>query len=91
MGVARRRNMPLESIRVEITLGPLYGSKAEGAEASAQGLPAERKKSIKRIYLKGPLTEQDIQVLSNTARHCPVARLFENGLVEFVDEIVLEN
>ena len=88
--VACRRNMPLEAIRVEIAANPLFGGKAQAEEAAAEARQVQKRKSLKRIILKGNLSEKDLQILKNTAKHCPVSRLFAAGAMEFVDEFVLE-
>lgn len=89
-GVARRRKMPLEGIRVEIANSPLFGGKAEAEEASAEAKSVNHKQAIKRIILKGDINERELQILKNTAKHCPVSRLFGAGMIEFVDEFIVE-
>lgn len=87
-GVARRHNMPLEDIQVEIKYPGLFGGKPQNEEAAAEGRTIT-KKAIKRITLKGDLSEKDLQILRNTAKHCPVGQFFRGGALEFTDEIMV--
>jgi uncharacterized OsmC-like protein len=85
MGVARRRKMPLEAIRVKIITNRLFSGKMGAEEAAAEGKPVQTRRSLKRITLQANLSDRDLQILKNTAKHCPVSRLFGQGAVEFVD------
>ena len=89
MGVARRRNMPLKGIQVEIIANHLFSGQQETAEASATGRQVARRKAPKKVLLTGPLNEQEFQTLKNVAKFCPVGRMFENGMVEIVHDYVL--
>lgn len=89
MGVARRRNMPLKGIQVEIVANHLFPGIQETVEASSSGRKVGRQQALKKVILTGPLDERQFETLKNSAVHCPVGRLMENGLVEFVHEFVL--
>lgn len=87
-GVARRRKMDLRRLRVEILSDPPFRSKAAAEDAAAEATPIAKKHGLKRISLDGILSEAEIKVLERSAQHCPVARMFANGVIEFKEEIV---
>lgn len=89
MGVARRKDIPLKSIRVEIVVNHLFPSKAEAVDAAAEALKAPRQQGLKKVTLHGTFTDRQFRIMRNAAKHCPVGRMFENGLVEFVHEFEL--
>ena|SRR5437773_1942389 len=91
-GVARRRRMQLQRIRVEITTSPLFeGVKSEAEEAAVEGRQIDRKEVYPRVIVKGNLSDRDMQVLKNTVKYCPVSRLFANGAMQFYPEFVVED
>lgn len=87
-GVARRRKMGVERLRVEVESNRFFGSKAEAEAAAESGAPVGRRTALKRIVVTGDVTDEDLKVIARAARHCPVSRMFNGGPLVFEEEVV---
>ncbi len=65
---ARRKNMPLESVEVELSLKKEHNRNAAGAE----DMKNLTEKIIREIHVKGNLSEQEKNRLLEIAQRCPV-------------------
>jgi uncharacterized OsmC-like protein len=87
-GVARRRKMDLQRLRVEIISDAPFDDKIEAEDAAVEARDIAPRDGLKRLTLEGRLSEQDVTILTRAARHCPVHRMMENGAIQFAEEIV---
>lgn len=84
-GVARRRNMDVRSIRVEIDANKVLGSKQEAEEAAAHGMGTARRCAHKRLIVTGEVSAEELAILERAAKYCPVGRLFREGWLVFAE------
>lgn len=92
-GVARRRNIPLRYLRVEIELHRIFQDKTEAERAAAEGIGLDRKRKVVKRVIVGTaieLSERDVTVLRNTIKYCPVGRMFSGGNIEWTEELRIE-
>jgi putative redox protein len=87
-GVARRRKMELDRLRVEIVSVAPFDDKIEAEEAAIDAAVVAKRDGVKRLILEGRLSEQDVAILTRAARNCPVHRMMENGAIQFSEEVV---
>ncbi len=91
--MARRHNVVIAGLRVEIELHRIFQNKAESEEAASTGKGLDRKrKAYKRVILTTPteLSERQRTALQNTIKFCPVGRMFSGGDIDFTNEFIVE-
>jgi putative redox protein len=86
-GVARRRGMDLQSIRVEIDANKVLRDKRQAEDYAAEGRTTARRQAQKRLVVTGNLSEEDLTILQRAAHACPVGRLFRDGWLLFHESV----
>jgi putative redox protein len=86
-GVARRRGMDLQSIRVEINANKVLRDKRQAEDFAAEGRTTARRQAEKRLVVTGELSEEELEILQRAAHACPVGRLFRDGWLLFHESV----
>jgi len=86
MMYARRKGLPLESVRVELDHERVHARDCEDCEEKDAFLDRFRK----RIAVRGPLSDEQIASLLEISRKCPVHRTL-TGEIRIEDALFLED
>jgi uncharacterized OsmC-like protein len=83
---ARRKNWPLESVRIELSYERVHARDCENCEEEHAYL----EQFTKVVTLRGPLDEEQRVRLEEISRRCPVHRTLV-GPIRIDDEVRLED
>lgn len=82
---ARRKNMPLESVEVDLSFQRVHNQDAQAVEDKKNFI----EKIIREIHVKGNLSEQEKNRLLEIAQKCPVCKTITSK--PQVEDIILLN
>ena len=82
---ARRKNMPLESVEVDLSFNRVYNQDSQDSENKKNFI----EKITREIHIKGNLTEQEKNRLLEIAQKCPVHKTLTSK--PEVEDVILLN
>ena len=83
---ARRKQWPVEHVRVELDHGRVHVRDCEQCETKDVRLDYFRK----RVFVRGPLSEEQRVRLEEISRRCPVHRTLTEGKIQVDDSLAIE-
>lgn len=83
---ARRKKWPVEHVRVELDHSRVHVRDCEECETKDVRLDYFRK----RVFVRGPLSEEQRLRLEEISRRCPVHRTLTEGKIQVDDSLAIE-
>ena len=83
---ARRKKWPVEHVRVELDHSRVHVRDCEDCETKDVRLDYFRK----RVFVRGPLTEEQRVRLEEISRRCPVHQTLTEGRIQVDDSLAIE-